>query len=200
MIELEPGKSKNRGILLTDEFVKAARVYVQSFMKLMGGGKFAWTTTTADDVMKYFKVLIEFQNKHYYPLWTTFIGEVAAARIATVYSKHQVFETMKKGAPCWPMLLTSWRYHLGERKNIRVNKAGLYSAVIHSMKGADPDEIGECLSFLVKEGGPKLLIPTPINGGDWYLPNTEAYETQFVSYTTKLKGLHVEMLKFLAQV
>jgi hypothetical protein len=200
LIELERGKSKNRGILLTKEFVKHARVYVQSFMKLMGGGKFSWTTGEADDVMKYFKILIDYQNKQYYPLWLTFIGEVADAGIATAYSRHQVFETLRQGAPCWPILLTSWRFHLGERKDIRVNRAGLYSAVFHSMKGANPNEIDECLLFLVREGGPKLLMPTAKNGDEWYLPNTKEYESQFISYTTKLKGLHAQMLKSLAKV
>jgi hypothetical protein len=200
LIKLEAGKSTHRGILLTDEFVKLARVYVQSFIKLMGGGKFDWKTNEADDVMKYFKILIDYQDKHYYPLWITFIDEVAKAGIATKYSKPQVFKKIKKGAPCWPMLLTSWRYHLGERKDIRVNSIGLYKAVFDSMHGANPNEIGACLSFLVKEGGPKLLIPTPINGDPWYLPNTKDYASQFISYTTKLKGLHAQMLKSLARV
>jgi hypothetical protein len=199
LMQLEAGKKKNRALHLTPEFVKAARIYVDSFVSLMTEGKFKWNTTKPKDVMTYFKAIIGHQNKHYYPSWLEFVDAVSKKHIATELSPNEVHQKLKNGAPCWPMLLTSWQYHLG-RRNVRVNTSGLYSAVFHAMKGSNVNEIADCLSFLAKEGGPKLLIAKKVDGEEWFLPNSNAYKAQFVSYTAKLNGLHAEMLNTLRMI
>lgn len=192
LMQLEVGKKKGRALLLTKEFVKAATTYIQLFITLIADGKLAFDANDPTAVMQHFKALIRIQFDEYYPLWAGFINAVSNKKVATAFSAEKVRDKLTSLAPSWAILMTAWQYHLGAPK--RLNRSGIYSAVFHTMEGADIEEIEECLSFLSKQEGPRLLLPKKIDGKDWFLPNTEIYESEFESYTQALKNFKTQLI------
>jgi hypothetical protein len=194
-LEVERSGKKDRALVLTDTFLNAARRYVELFFKKMSGTELPWSSTISSSVIvDSLKPLIGFQELHFWLSWLRFIKNIAAVKLATNFSQSEVRKEMRDHAPCWALLLTAWRYHIGDRK-VSVDDSGLYRTVYDNMRGVKPRELEHCISFLTQEGGPKLLIPTKVEGNNLYLLNASKYEVQFNSYVIELIGHHQKMLR-----
>ena len=200
--DMPQSQNADRALTLNGHFYRAAAEYLELFVDRLSDGRLDWDVSAfrQGEILDRLQTIIAFQHKRHMEEWKRFVGQLALKGKNEAHSEDEIKGELLAHAPYWSVLLTVWREYLGDPdENLSVSLKGLTRATSDAMRDVDPRELLSCLSFLTRDGGPKIVEKTKRGAVELYLLNAAGFESSFAAYSQAMIKLHTELLEHLQQ-